>query len=106
MFATRYECLNNVRRLRDGSHLLSAFLRCTALFRGICRRGEPLPLHARPRPPALNKSVLSEEQRPLNLLAIVNVHLRFAHAWVGHGLRQRFSVGRKLPALGLGSLAF
>jgi hypothetical protein len=50
---------------------------------------------------------LSEEQLPLEvLLAIVNVHLRFAHAGVGYGLRQRFAVGRKLPVMGFGCLTF
>src|SRR5438477_7145282 len=54
MFATRYEWLNNARRPRDGRHLLTAFLRCTALSRGICRRGAPSP-QARPRGPTPSK---------------------------------------------------
>ena len=40
------------------------------------------------------------------LLAVVNVDLRFAHTGVGYGLRQCFAVGRKLPFICLGSLAF
>ena len=38
------------------------------------------------------------------LLAIVNVHLRFAHTGVSQGGGEHFTVGRKLPAIGLGRL--
>ena len=40
------------------------------------------------------------------LLTVVNVDLGFVYTGVGYGLRERFAVGRKLPFIGLGRLAF
>ena len=83
--------------------ILTTFLVTSLAIKRILGKGG----WGRPVTPfSLSFSLPNEICTELVLLAIVNVHLGLIHSGIGDGLRERFAVGGKLPAIGFDCLTF